>query len=58
MKGAIGFGSVVAGLSSGAGLGLLVLLKKNEDKKDTLKIILLLFIISTISGLVLQFLYN
>lgn len=58
LKGAIGFGSVVAGLCSSAGLGLLILLRRNEDIKDTLKIIGLLLLVSITSGLVIQFLYN
>lgn len=58
LKGAIGFGSVIAGLSSSAGLGILVLIKKNEDFKDTVKIILLLLTISIFSGIIIQTLYN
>ncbi|MBS4760603.1 MAG: arsenic efflux protein [Clostridium sp.] len=58
LKGAIGFGSVIAGLSSSAGLGILVLLKKNENFKDTVKIILLLLTISIFSGIIIQTLYN
>ena len=52
MGGILSFASVVAGLSSGAGLGLIVLLKRN-DLKDSLKIIAFLLGISIISGLVL-----
>jgi hypothetical protein len=58
LKGAIGFGSVIAGLCSSAGLGMLVLLRKNNDIKDTLKIIGLLLLISIISGIVIQNLFE
>ena len=54
MKGAIGFGSVISGLCSSAGLGLLVLIKKNDSIKDTMKIILLLLFVSIFSGILLQ----
>lgn len=55
IKGTISFGAAISGLCSNAGLGLLVLLRKNEKFKDSLLIILLLLIISILSGLVLQF---
>ncbi len=58
VKGAIGFGSVISGLCSSAGLGLLVLLKNNKDKKDSIFIILLLLACSIISGLIIRFIYN
>lgn len=58
IKGAIGFGSVVSGLCSSAGLGLLVLLKNNKDKKDSVAVIALLLAISIVSGLIIRFLYN
>ncbi len=58
IKGAIGFGAVISGLCSSAGLGILVLLRKNEDIKDTIRIVGLLLAISIISGLIIQFLYN
>ncbi len=53
-KGAISFGSMVAGLSAGAGLGMLVLVKENKDTKDTIFIIGLLIGISVIAGVVIQ----
>ena len=54
LKGVISFGSVIAGLSSGAGLGLLILLKRGKDFKNTAKIIALLLAISIVSGVVIQ----
>jgi hypothetical protein len=53
-KGAISFGSMVAGLCAGAGLGMLVLVKENKDIKDTLSIIGLLIGISVIAGVMVQ----
>ena len=57
MKGAIGFGSAIAGLCSGAGLGLLVLYKKNSPLKDSLKITGILLFISIIAGILIQTFY-
>ena len=54
LKGVLSFGSVVAGLSSGAGLGLLVLLKRNKDVKDTCKIIALLLLVSIMAGIMFE----
>ena len=54
IKGTISFGAVMSGLLSNAGLGLLVLLK-NNDFKDTAKIILLLLVISILSGIIINF---
>ena len=56
IKGTISFGAAMAGLMSNAGLGLLVLLRMNNIK-DTLKNILILLVISTVCGIVLQFLF-
>lgn len=55
IKGSITFGAAMSALLSNAGLGLLVLLK-NNDFKDTLKIIGFLLGISILSGLTLTFL--
>ena len=58
LKGGISFGSAIAGLSASAGLGMLVLLKENRNIKDTLKVIGLLYGISVVSGIVIQYLYK
>lgn len=55
IKGTISFGAAIAGLCSNAGLGLLVLLKKNDKFTDTILIISLLLIISIFSGLIIEF---
>lgn len=54
LKGAISFGSVIAGLCCSAGVGLLVLLKENRDHRDTLRIIALQLLISFGVGLLIQ----
>ena len=53
IKGSITFGAAMSGLLANAGLGLLVLLK-NNDFKDTLKIISILLIVSIVAGLVIN----
>lgn len=53
IKGTITLGTAMSGLLSNAGLGLLVLLK-NNDFKDTLKIILILLTISILSGILIN----
>lgn len=54
-KGIISFGALIAGLSAGAGLGVLVLAKENKDRVDTLRIIGLLLGISISVGVLIQF---
>lgn len=55
-KGIISFGALIAGLSAGAGLGVLVLAKENKDRMDTLRIIGLLLAISIAAGTLIQLL--
>lgn len=57
VEGVISFGSAVAGLSAGAGLGLVILWRTNRSKKENLLITLLLLGIAMVSGIVLQFLF-
>lgn len=54
IKGTISFGVAMSGLLSNAGLGLLVLLK-NNDFKDSLKVIFILIMISIVSGVAINF---
>ncbi len=54
LKHTISFGSLIAGLSSSAGLGLLILLTRNNDKKDTAIIVGILIVASSIVGLIIQ----
>lgn len=53
---AITFGSLIAGLSAGAGVGVLLLFKKNNNLKQSLGIIAILYIIGALSGVILQWL--
>ena len=56
LKGAITFGSAIAGLSASGGLGLLVLVKENKDRKETALIIGLLILVSLTAGVVINIL--
>jgi hypothetical protein len=58
LRGGLSYGSAVAGLCCSGGLGLLVLMRENHDFKDTLRVVALLFFISTAAGLVIQLLYG
>ena len=54
LSGAISFASVIAGLCTGAGIGLVVLFKVNPDKKENVKIIAVLYGIAVAAGLILE----
>lgn len=56
LKGAISFASVIAGLCTGAGAGLIVLFRENRHIKENLKIIGILYVCAVICGLVISFL--
>lgn len=55
LDGVIRFGTMMAGLLVGAGVGVLILLKVNDDKKETFKIIGLLYGIGVVVGMILNF---
>lgn len=54
LKGAISFASVVAGLCTGAGAGLIVLFKVNKNWRENLKIVGFLLVTAMIAGIVLE----
>lgn len=54
LENAISFGSLIAGLSSGAGVGMLLLFKQNKNIKENISIIVLVFLIGALSGVILQ----
>lgn len=53
LEGAMSFGTMMAGLLVGAGVGVLVLCKVNHNRKENLQIIGLLYLIGVVSGIVL-----
>lgn len=54
LDGIIRFGTMMSGLLVGAGVGVLVLLRVNDDKKENLKIIGMLYLIGVISGMLIN----
>lgn len=56
VEGAMTFGSMMSGLLVSAGVGILVLLRSNTDKKEDLKIIGILSVVGILSGIVLDLL--
>lgn len=51
----ISFGSMLGGLLVGSGIGILVLFKVNQNLKENLKILTLLYFIGTILGILIDF---
>ena len=52
----ISFASVMAGLCTGAGVGLIVLFKMNESRKENLKLLGLLVVTGMAAGMALELL--
>lgn len=57
VAGGLGFGALVTGLMTSAGVGTMALIRYNEDKKDTAKIFLLSYVIALIAGYILSFIF-
>lgn len=56
LAGGLSFGSAVAGLCSGAGVGLAVLFRSNSPMRENVKILALLYGIASLAGIFLSFL--
>ncbi len=54
VSGSLSFGSVISGLSTGAGLGLVVLFKTNKSLKENFIIAGILYFVGAFAGMVLQ----
>ena len=54
ISGVLSFGSVIAGLTTGAGVGLVVLFKMNKHVKQNLLIMGIIYAVGTIAGLIIN----
>ena len=54
VEGMLNAGSMIAGLLVGAGVGLLVLFRVNDNVKENFKITLMLYVIGVISGIIIE----
>ena len=52
LEGAMGLGAAMAGLLAGSGVGLLVLFRVNHNRRENVKIMLLLYGIGVGAGIV------
>ena len=57
ISGSLSFASAVAGLCSGAGLGLIVLFRMNKSKKECLMITAVLYVCSALTGIILNLIF-
>lgn len=58
IEGIISFGAVISGLSAGAGIGMIVLWRMNDNKKESAGIVAVLFAVSVLAGSLLSILPN
>ena len=56
LKGILRAGAMMSGLLSGAGVGILVLLRVNDKRKENARIIVLLYVIGVLAGLFIELL--
>ncbi len=56
ITGVLSFGSLIAGLCSGAGVGVLLLFKRNKNTKQNFCILAVLYAIGVVSGIAIQLL--
>lgn len=56
LRGVLGAGALVAGLLTGTGVGLLVLLRVNDSRRDNLCIVTFLYVTGVLTGIVIELL--
>ena len=54
VDGGLTFGALLTGLTTSAGIGTLALIKYNENKKDTFKILLVSYMVSLVIGYIVS----
>ena len=54
VSGGLGFGALFTGLTTSAGVGTLALLKYNEDKKNSVKILFISYVVAIAAGYVIS----
>lgn len=54
LEGMLGAGAMMAGLLVGAGVGTLILFRVNDDIKENIKIVVLLYGIGTLAGIIIE----
>ena len=54
LEGVVSFASCISGLLTSSGVALLVLFKVNDNKKENIKILTLLYLIGIISGILIE----
>lgn len=58
LNNAIGFGTMIGGLLTGSGIGLLLLFKNNKNMKENLFILLTIYFVGSIGGMIIEFLQS
>ena len=58
LSGTLSFGSIIAGLTTSAGVGLVVLFKSNHNLKENLRIIACLYLTALVAGTLIQALFH
>lgn len=58
MSGAIGFGGLIAGLSTGAGFGYMILLRDKFSRRRALPVIAATWVLAVVGGVVCQLIWN
>lgn len=54
LAGGISFGAAISGLCAAGGLGILVLVRDNPDRRDTLRVLVLLLLVSITAGVLIH----